>query len=462
VSILQSFTKHAAAVAALMIGFTSAASVRAAVIAYYPLDTDSNDYSGNGINLSADGSSGALIQFNGIQSMFGGGAAHWNTVANNASNRSLSTADSRLANTAFTNFTGSIWAFADPASNANGWNGGGSDRFLFGSRENANTVQPNGWAIFHNKDVPNNIRLLNNNQGPTSAAVSTIGNTFGADVNSVFHHIATTFDSGTNQIKIYIDGILSVSGNNTSPYTTLTTDGTGKNFAIGNEGDNRSANSAKSWSGWLDDALFLDSTANDAQIAVIHGAGRLASGNAGALNATFTDTQINDVYNAYVGHSSAVAGGVTWRYSANLGHETQIGRIGGSLGGGDAYIVLGTDGSGVTIKVTAHPGDFDSDGDVDGADFVAWQTHFPTPTGATLADGDADSDGDVDGADFVVWQTNFPFTPSPGATPIPEPESWILIVFGASLAIVSTRYVTLKRASLSTNYAHTFSSQERP
>jgi autotransporter-associated beta strand protein len=73
-----------------------------------------------------------------------------------------------------------------------------------------------------------------------------------------------------------------------------------------------------------------------------------------------------------------------------------------------------------------HPGDFDSDGDVDGADFVAWQTHFPTPSGATLADGDADGDGDVDGADFVVWQTNFPFSPGPATSPVPEPNAWIL------------------------------------
>jgi autotransporter-associated beta strand protein len=72
------------------------------------------------------------------------------------------------------------------------------------------------------------------------------------------------------------------------------------------------------------------------------------------------------------------------------------------------------------------PGDFDGDGDVDGADFVAWQTNFPTSTGATLAQGDADGDGDVDGADFVVWQTNFPFTPGPGQSPVPEPSGIVL------------------------------------
>jgi hypothetical protein len=65
------------------------------------------------------------------------------------------------------------------------------------------------------------------------------------------------------------------------------------------------------------------------------------------------------------------------------------------------------------------PGDFDGDGDVDGADFVVWQTNFPKASGATIVDGDADGDGDVDGADFVVWQTNFPYAPSPGiAAPV--------------------------------------------
>jgi hypothetical protein len=81
---------------------------------------------------------------------------------------------------------------------------------------------------------------------------------------------------------------------------------------------------------------------------------------------------------------------------------------------------------------TRIPGDFDSDGDVDGADFVAWQTNFPKPGGALLSEGDADGDGDVDGADFVVWQTNFPFTPSPGVSPIPEPTSLVLGAIGVT------------------------------
>ncbi|MCC7084042.1 MAG: hypothetical protein IT427_03435 [Pirellulales bacterium] len=74
------------------------------------------------------------------------------------------------------------------------------------------------------------------------------------------------------------------------------------------------------------------------------------------------------------------------------------------------------------------PGDFDSDGDVDGADFVAWQTNFPKASGATLTQGDADGDGDVDGADFVVWQTNFPLTLGLGAAAVPEPMGLVGLV----------------------------------
>jgi autotransporter-associated beta strand protein len=80
--------------------------------------------------------------------------------------------------------------------------------------------------------------------------------------------------------------------------------------------------------------------------------------------------------------------------------------------------------------VTALAGDFDSDGDVDGADFVAWQTSFPTAGGASLAQGDADGDGDVDGGDFAVWQTHFPGPAGPGAAPVPEPVGFIAIAIG--------------------------------
>jgi hypothetical protein len=84
------------------------------------------------------------------------------------------------------------------------------------------------------------------------------------------------------------------------------------------------------------------------------------------------------------------------------------------------------------------PGDFDSDGDVDGADFVAWQTNFPKTSAANQAEGDSDGDGDVDGADFSAWQSSFPAPQASSVAPVPEPSGVVLIVV-ASMALVIGR-----------------------
>ena len=90
---------------------------------------------------------------------------------------------------------------------------------------------------------------------------------------------------------------------------------------------------------------------------------------------------------------------------------------------------------------TLTPGDFNGDGNVDGADFVIWQTNFPNNSGlATLATGDANGDGNVDGADFVVWQTNFPFNAG-SVSPVPEPASALLVaMFGGCALVVRCWY----------------------
>ena len=51
--------------------------------------------------------------------------------------------------------------------------------------------------------------------------------------------------------------------------------------------------------------------------------------------------------------------------------------------------------------------DFNNDGRVDGLDFLIWQGHFPTASGATKPTGDGNGDGKVDGLDFLVWQSCF-------------------------------------------------------
>jgi hypothetical protein len=62
--------------------------------------------------------------------------------------------------------------------------------------------------------------------------------------------------------------------------------------------------------------------------------------------------------------------------------------------------------SNVTVTALA-PGDFNGDGRVDGVDFLNWQSHYPTASGATCDHGDANGDGKVDGVDFLVWQSHY-------------------------------------------------------
>jgi hypothetical protein len=96
-----------------------------------------------------------------------------------------------------------------------------------------------------------------------------------------------------------------------------------------------------------------------------------------------------------------------------------------------------------TSLVRSIPGDFDADEDVDGADFVIWQTNFPKASGASLFTGDGDGDGDVDGADFVIWQTNFPTSPPP--VMVPEPGAIVLFVGAAAGLAGFRRFVSKKR-----------------
>jgi T5SS/PEP-CTERM-associated repeat protein len=105
------------------------------------------------------------------------------------------------------------------------------------------------------------------------------------------------------------------------------------------------------------------------------------------------------------------------------------------LPGGKAWDTNQLYVSGILSVIGPPPiaGDFDSDNDVDGADFAVWNANFPKSASATLAKGDADGDGDVDGADFVVWQTQLSSSAGAAASPVPEPASLPAMLFLASI-----------------------------
>jgi hypothetical protein len=75
----------------------------------------------------------------------------------------------------------------------------------------------------------------------------------------------------------------------------------------------------------------------------------------------------------------------------------------------------------VAFTATANvTGDFDADGDADGADLMRWQRGLGKTIGSKLADGDGDRDGDVDAADLAVWKGDFAV---PASAAVPEPST---------------------------------------
>ncbi|MBN1853835.1 MAG: hypothetical protein JW829_13970 [Pirellulales bacterium] len=84
--------------------------------------------------------------------------------------------------------------------------------------------------------------------------------------------------------------------------------------------------------------------------------------------------------------------------------------------------------------------DFDGDGDVDGADFLAWQAGFGITGTATRADGDANGDKDVDADDLAIWNNQFGTISggSQAGTAIPEPATCLMGILGL-LAMVLWR-----------------------
>ncbi|WP_146450369.1 hypothetical protein [Bythopirellula polymerisocia] len=80
---------------------------------------------------------------------------------------------------------------------------------------------------------------------------------------------------------------------------------------------------------------------------------------------------------------------------------------GDGAGGHDLWI----DNVAITAVVDVIPGDFDSDGDVDGADFLEWQRNDGTPAG------------------LAAWQNNYgvPAQPYTSPAPVPEPSNLMLI-----------------------------------
>ena len=88
-----------------------------------------------------------------------------------------------------------------------------------------------------------------------------------------------------------------------------------------------------------------------------------------------------------------------------------IGDISASVGDSDNDNDVDTDDmndweSGFGAAAAAVTSDFDEDGDTDGIDFLAWQRGFGSES-AALADGDGDFNSTVDTDDLNLWEASF-------------------------------------------------------
>ena len=96
------------------------------------------------------------------------------------------------------------------------------------------------------------------------------------------------------------------------------------------------------------------------------------------------------------------------------------------------------------VKVStfvAEDADFDSDSDVDGTDFLAWQRGNGIDDGtALLADGDANGDGNVNASDLAAWQGQYANGASQASlSTVPEPTSLLMIAMGL-VSLTGVRY----------------------
>ena len=91
--------------------------------------------------------------------------------------------------------------------------------------------------------------------------------------------------------------------------------------------------------------------------------------------------------------------------------------------------------------------DLDSDGDVDGADFLAWQRGFGKTAGASVADGDTNGDEAVNGLDLSVWQQNY------GSTGLATLSSSLSVIEVASSIEVTNPEEILQTDSLQSGFS---------
>jgi len=139
-------------------------------------------------------------------------------------------------------------------------------------------------------------------------------------------------DGSSGNVKLYVNGVEDGSA------TTTRTRPSQPTYAAEIARNNRTP--SQTFQGDLDDIGVWDEALDPKKIALLNGLGRFSGVDLGSASID----NVLAVYNATSG--TATAGSEIWGYKTGLG-STTVGATGGSVAGGDAYIVLDTSGNGV-------------------------------------------------------------------------------------------------------------------
>ena len=129
---------------------------------------------------------------------------------------------------------------------------------------------------------------------------------------------------------------------------------------------------------------------------------------------------------------------VTWNWAQGVGGSTRTYQF--LRGDGSIFRPL-PEGRAMVLGAAGEQGDFDSDGDVDGADFLRWQREFGVMVEPHGSGADGDGSGQVDAGDLAIWQQHYGGTAVLKASvqTIPEPVSVALTTI-ICLAAAILRY----------------------
>lgn len=215
------------------------------LVAWYPLDEDADDYSGNGYHGAvvggavAFGASGATAN-TGFSADFSGSQGHIDVAYAAALNPGVSGANGSGS------FSVSFWAYATAA-------GGATFRSAVTSRDDVPSTSVHGYILYNNSG--GNWSFWSGNAG-ASGTWNQVNN--GAVALNTWTHLAITYDASTQTKSLFVNGV------STSTLAGISANGPQMEALHIGSGQDNGANFY--WEGRLDDVAVFNTALSPAEV----------------------------------------------------------------------------------------------------------------------------------------------------------------------------------------------------